>query len=546
MSKLWDVVIDVDFYKGTSKVLSFKCPRSGVKPYISLSTQQVDGNICFQTLLTIGNLDIEQSELRTWTRMVISCGYASDPTGMQVLDCPILTAWRSAPLPNGESVFSGLAVGSVGGFLTGKEINIQFVSTYITIGKLIESVCNAVVSDYTVIDYSELESNWEIWDLEIATPVKSCYAENGLSLLRWLESVLATVSSGSIKVFITNEKVIFRTSQSENPEEIKDYIDIDYVTDASFTGSLLQVNAPWNPRVTPGATIRMLTNFYTGQNLPNEMDIQGINYRSQSDKYVIIMMTYKCDTESTPSMSFSAIRIEDMKGKKLREVGYINTEDIEAVPTSVTSAVQDRIADTNTINLMLGVGAAKKSQAINERNLATAASASDSYEVYVPAKPTDKNDIKALYDCILPFTPAGVKNIDDYDVRDFGGLLEKMYGTAPLVTISSQQAKAIATANPGIKEQMLLGLQIYARHLVPYMYAAVYQQYVFMKSRENPISLKKVFSLSRHWSNFSVPMVSVETILYRSHSFWIQASNSKYTSGVQRLICQILGGLVNG
>lgn len=530
---LFDIVMKVVLYQDKSEVpwLTIDCPDNGPKPHMTLNTTQVQGGICFQTKLTIHNLAVSQPDIRRITRMVITVGYRG--SFQQVLDCPVLTSYLASPMPDSEVVISGVAVGSVHGLLTPKKINMFFTKPKVTVGDLVRHTLDAVSSPYTVIDTTELDNRPDLSEKEISVSVKSLYADNGLALVNWLNTQLDVISNKTLKIFVNNNKVVVRVldkAQATNIVENVHAINVDYVTDAKFTGALLQVTAPWNPEITPGGVIKMEGNFYEGESLPNELAAAAYLSLTENYKhmYTVIMMSYNVDTNGDASMSFSALKTDS-----LLPSSYNMTSDIEAVAKEIANsdATLDTLADEEETKVI---------------------------DVYYPSEPPSSEFIVTMYKKCKAFSQGGISRWTNSERRklDVVAIIEKKFGKEPILTIDEDKSKQIVDAAKAddVELDIIPGFEITPGMVYPFVYGVSWCKYQSevdynrrwshnkMEKFINPVSDKKAWSMNKHWSdmNLYVPNDINKALNPSLKSFWKDALETFQPGTIDYIVCGVL------
>lgn len=529
---LFDTVIDVLLYQGDASIpwLSISCPDNGPKPKMSLSSTQVQGGICFQTKLTIWNLAVSQPDVRKITRMKITAGYRD---GYKTeLDCPVLTSYMVAPMPNSQIVISGVAVGSVKGLLSPFKVNLFFTNKDMTvkIKDLVKQSLNALANKGTTIDLSALEKRPDIMNTEIGVPVKSLYADNGLALVNWLNTVLDIATDKTVKLFVYGNSIkAVPVDQVDDDTALQHVVNVDFVTDAKFTGSLLQVSAPWNPEVIPGGVIQMKAHFYAGEDLPNQLttfagDLETSSYLSNSlgkwgDKYTVIVMSYTVNTEGTSEMSFSAIRSDSLPPAE-----FDVTRTVEEYASEIDKELN--LAQKMSINDLQG-------DLMNQ-----------TVDIYFPAPEKDDNALIKMYELC---SSGGMQQVDIGKAvktqRDIVAIMEAKMQKGAVLTVDKEMSDKIAKAAhaDNLSLNAMEGYQIYTGQLYPFVFGLTYKMYkaTGANPRLNPIDTSVPWSLTKHWSSTSIYLPNVSDAL-NAKAFWKKAISYFPAYSTEWKVCAII------
>lgn len=504
---LFDIVIDVVLYQDNSNIpwMAIRCPTHGPKPKIAVKTQQVQGGVCFQTRVTIGNLDVSQPDVRRITRVKITAGYRDGVS--TELDCPVLSAYLASPMPNSEVVIMAVAVGTVHGLLTPFPINVYFRESTVSFGDMVTQLLAPLASQGTVIDISALKQHPDIMSRKVGIPTKTLCASNGLALVNWLNTQLDVISNKQVKLFIYNNKVVARSLLGDDITADKTSVSLDYVTDAKFTGTLLQVDAPWNPSVLPGTIIKMKGNFYAAEQAPNQLS-ENI-YIAPDSLYTVILMNYTISTEGDCKMTLSALRTDSMPSKDFNMAEEIDTSTITTKDISKT------------------IQSAASKQVVN---------------IYFPTKATPISKLLALYNTSVLTGTIVVQMSKTTKNRDIVNALEKQLGKNAIVTVDKQMSDAIYQSAPeGKKFHAIIGYKVYAKHLYPYVYALTFKAHIKDPEGGNPISGTVPWSITRHWAGMDIVIPATATSATSNKQFWKDAQDffTKYSN--EWIVCGILG-----
>lgn len=328
---IWTAVVS-EGYKGTPSVwgeteetieedaetLTIKCTDSGMKPDMALSINLLPGQNCYGTVLKIRNLNLDSVDIRAWSRMMITAGYRTGKKATYI--CPIFTSYIESPNPDGITTFEGITVGTAEDTLNDQYIEIRFVKEEMDLDTLIRQVAPAISSNIEVsiaIDDSIVKANADGTNL-IRVKKQTVYAKNGLAVLNWLQSTVSSFVAEITKqdddsytsVFMqlvdNTLEVIALNGPNKTPERIENIVNLDMVTGATFNGTALTVEAPWNPDLQPGGLFYMPPEFIYGSKLPNVLPSE--DYRNEDNLYRALTMSVSfASVEGTNKMSVLAV-----------------------------------------------------------------------------------------------------------------------------------------------------------------------------------------------------------------------------------------------
>lgn len=308
-----DWVVEGDFgdttlIKYPVETLHIENTEYGLKPDIALSINLLPGQNCYGAIVKIRNLNIDVDSIREWSRMVIRAGYR---TGIKVqYTCPIFTSYIESPNPDGITVFEGITVGSADGILNNQMIEITFIQKEMTLLSLVSGVAKAISPDVTV---NPLIAD-EIMNSKIKVSKQTVYAQNGMAVLSWLQSTTAEfvkmLTNGKTSVFVQlvdgRLDIIALNGPNKADAKIESVVDLDMVTGATFNGTALTVEAPWNPQLQPGMLFYMPPDFIYGSRLPNVLNVS--DYRNEKNLYRALTISVAFATvENTNKMTVLAV-----------------------------------------------------------------------------------------------------------------------------------------------------------------------------------------------------------------------------------------------
>lgn len=343
-----------------AETLVINCTDSGLKPDIALSINLLPGQNCYGTVLKIRNLNLDSVDIRKWSRMLITAGYR---TGKKVTYiCPIFASYIEAPNPDGITTFEGITVGTSEDVLNDQYIEIKFVQEEMDLDTLIRQVAPAISTNIEVkiaIDDDIVKARPDGSNL-ITIKKQTVYAKYGLAVLSWLQATVSafveeitrqedgSYTSVFMQLVDNTLEVIALNGPNKMPEEVENIVNLDMVTGATFNGTALTVEAPWNPDLQPGGLFYMPPEFIYGSKLPNVLPTD--DYRNEDNLYRAITMSVSFATvEASNKMTVLAIpaqwagklpqnRTTEMRGDLFARV---LANDIGLVEKSVTVGTAD-------------------------------------------------------------------------------------------------------------------------------------------------------------------------------------------------------------
>ena len=295
-----------------AETVELKCTDEGLKPDMAFTINLLPGQNCYGAVLKVRNLNLENKDIRLWTRMVITAGYRTGITATYT--CPIFTSYIEEPNPDGITVFEGITVGVAEGILNNRYTEIIFVQEKMKLKDLAKGVAQGIAPGIEL----ECAISDEIMDKEINISKQTVYAQGGAAILSWLQTTISqfiqTISKdtpqGQMSAFIqlvdNKLQIIALNGPNKHPEAVENVISLDMVSGATFNGTALTVIAPWNPALQPGNLFYMPPEFINGSKLPNVLSVE--DYRNEDNLYRAITISVSfASVENTNKMEVLAI-----------------------------------------------------------------------------------------------------------------------------------------------------------------------------------------------------------------------------------------------
>lgn len=344
------------------EALTIDCTKSGLKPDMALSINLLPGQNCYGATLKIRNLNLADTNIREWTKMVITAGYRTGDKA--VYTCPIFTSYIEEPNPDGITVFEGITVGTAETVMNEQYTEIVFLQDKMKLKDLAEGVAKGIhPSIHVVTSISD-----DIMNEEIQLSKQTVYAQNGAAILSWLQSTLSTFiekisidqnnrTSAFIQLVGNELQIIALNGPNKMPEAVENIINLDMVTGATFSGTALTVIAPWNPALQPGNLFYMPPEFINGSKLPNVLPES--DYRNEDNLYRALTINVAfASAENTNKMTILAVpaqwagQLPSHKTTELRAdvLAAALSRDINAVGSKQIQVGQESSVDTSEVN----------------------------------------------------------------------------------------------------------------------------------------------------------------------------------------------------
>lgn len=266
---------------GIEEVIEIPFQQNGYKPSIEASLEMLPQSITLAMTVKLTNSQIvKNADVRTFTDMTVTMGYSCGVDEMnyitETFSGPIMASYVEKPSPDNVIVFEGIATGATGRDLMKTcPYTIKFNKCTTTIKRLFEKLGAEMGLLTDTEKASDLILNSEL-NLEQAT----CYADNGMAVLNWFQSLLfhysqnlfkqqqdtpAGVEQNQLTIFLENNTLYLRTSFKEiNEADTEKAVDLRLIKNASFAGPALTVSALYDPRLHPGDLFYMPPIYYKG------------------------------------------------------------------------------------------------------------------------------------------------------------------------------------------------------------------------------------------------------------------------------------------
>ena len=349
-------------YEEAAESLTINCTKNGLKPDMALSISLLPGQNCYDATLKVRNLNLADTNIREWTKMVITAGYRTG--NKAVYTCPIFTSYIEEPNPDGITVFEGITVGSAETVMNEQYTEIIFLQDKMKLRDLAQGVAQGINPNIKVV--TSIAD--EIMDEEIQLSKQTVYAQNGAAILSWLQSTLSTFvekisedQGERISVFVQligdELQIIALNGPNKMPESVESVINFDMVTGATFSGTALTVIAPWNPALQPGNLFYMPPEFINGSKLPNVLPES--DYRNEDNLYRALTINVAfASVENTNKMTILAVpaqwagQLPSHKTTEMRPdmLAAALSRDISAVGSNKIQVGSESSVDVSQVN----------------------------------------------------------------------------------------------------------------------------------------------------------------------------------------------------
>ena len=263
----------------------------GLEPDIEFEIGELPGQNCYDCTLKIRNL-MYMSDIRKYKFMSITAGYKYGASYTQsrtiTYSIAIFTGYQESPNPDGLTVFRGLTVGQIEGFLTTHRISFHsygemklndFIeraalgaSGYATMEQYTAAAKQGNVGVLRVLNHIPKELSDKVM---IPTQSKGIASSNGMAFLQRVYEIIRDTLFAEGYTYIQqvfNGQLIVGVLECDEKLRVAEpVIDITAVYSASFTANILNISAPWNPACQPGSLVRISPHYFSGQNAPNSL-----------------------------------------------------------------------------------------------------------------------------------------------------------------------------------------------------------------------------------------------------------------------------------
>ena len=483
-------------------VVTIDTTQGGLKPDIEFEIGELPGQNCYDCTLKIRNL-MYMSDIREYKFMSIKAGYKYGASYTQsrtvTYSIAIFTGYQESPNPDGLTVFRGLTVGQIEGFLTTHRISFHsynemklndFIeraalgaSGYATMEAYTAAAKQGNVGVLKVLNYIPKELSDKIM---IPAQSKGIASANGMAFLqRVYEIVRDTLFAEGytyIQQVFNGQLTVGVLECDEKLRVAEPVIDVTAVYSASFTANILNISAPWNPACQPGALVRISPHYFNGQSAPNSLGDLMDKARTQAALDVGVISAEEARTGEgiyrvlTTRITFSSCRDSNKMDVMLLPIAYL---DKDPAMTEVTGMYEDLKADVENIKktskqIDIVIGEAKKdnTQSIWEGTLK--GNYGDNPTLVVFSYGLSFSDLSKMYYCKM-------QNLDeDIVLWKSKSAFNKDY----VVDIRDN-----GTLIMGRDNNLTIGIRVGRANAWPIILKATYQRYKTTKKKEYEVNM---------------------------------------------------------
>ena len=296
------------------------CPGTGIKPSISFSVNEIQGQHCYALEVRVHNMNLDVP-IRQFSRLELTAGYRNGPV-QETFKGEIFSSYIESPNPDGITVFRCITTGDTSTFFNNKAIAVYYKGGTVTIRSLIDAVgatLNLKVHNYLLPVYNNLSVGMEKLETRAA---------NAMALIDWMRVIiiqairfqenqanrsvmsldaeiendprpLVELTSDGMYIYCANRPNVDVQDGKETEDAGYKIVDMDAIKGATFNGVALTVQSVWNPSIRPGQVFRMQPNIINGANLPNVMgEAEYGNTKEQNYLYRALTVNISFGTNS--------------------------------------------------------------------------------------------------------------------------------------------------------------------------------------------------------------------------------------------------------
>ena len=287
-------VKNIPSMEATSQKISFRTPREGVKPNISLLVDFLPGEMSGSVTLKITNF-FSPINISLYKKMRIRAGYSNGPT--QIFDCEIFEVYTERPNPEGITVFMA-NIGVLTELLNSTE-EVKFTLKKETVKSMLSKVASAMKLQPNIA----LTPAW----LKQTLPIDGhdYTFTNALTARTWLVDLLNSIANnvGLPKLFISVGSGLLKvynvgTKTIETPVIVLDKVSVAYLA-----GGYINIKAPWNPMIPVNESavcFQMDTRFFRGRR-------GALHVGGEKKEFSIYSMHLSFGTQGENEMSLQAV-----------------------------------------------------------------------------------------------------------------------------------------------------------------------------------------------------------------------------------------------
>lgn len=325
---LFDTVINLTLhYEDAANDIRIECPSAGPKPHITFSYSRVPGNFCYSCTIRVYNLYLRLNAAQVKS-ITITAGYGSSVSNASniksrqtaTFDCSVFASYPAEANPDGCVVFECLVASATSNLLDTKPYDLTYLL------KPEPKSVEYVLKEATSAEHLNLKLNLKgvsskVLETAFSTkPIRKQGFRNGYQLINYFQnrlnelvredkhSISAIIYNDSLSFVEYDEKGALAKVKADVQQYKADIVYLDLVTEVDWNAGVLNIIAPWVPKVTPGTIIRITPSVYKGSvALPNEVVLQQL-HKDPDDYYYVLTQSVEFSTyDDANKMSIMAV-----------------------------------------------------------------------------------------------------------------------------------------------------------------------------------------------------------------------------------------------
>lgn len=301
---------------------SIDTTQEGAKPRIDLEYQRVPGNFCYQCNITVYNLymqvpaaDIDDIE--------IEMGYTMMKGDALKLTCHVFAAYQPNPGPDAPTHFECL-VGSasddlfetrpysfemyIDGAENAKNNNVEYVIDRCLAKLGAHSLGASMLTDeLKKHTFTNTQMNKYVYGSGMALIDRLQFLINAIAKAEYNHTVTTIIFDKEVYFVEYDEKGNIAVPLSQIKEKKYAVVDLNICSNAVWNAGVLNITAPYNPKVRPGSIIKIKPSMYQGSYaLPNVVARQQLQ-KDPDDMYYVITQGVQFSTWDSNEMKLLCI-----------------------------------------------------------------------------------------------------------------------------------------------------------------------------------------------------------------------------------------------
>lgn len=474
----------------------------GLKPDIEFEIGELPGQNCYDCTLKIRNL-MYMSDIRKYKFMSITAGYKYGASYTQsrtiTYSIAIFTGYQESPNPDGLTVFRGLTVGQIEGFLTTHRISFHSYGE-MKLNDFIERAALGASGYATMEQYTAAAKQGNVGVLRVLNHIpkelsdkvmipaqsKGIASSNGMAFLQRVYEIIRDTLFAEGYTYIQqvfNGQLIVGVLECDEKLRVAEpVIDITAVYSASFTANILNISAPWNPACQPGALVRISPHYFSGQNAPNSLGDLMDKARTQAALDVGMISAEEARTGEgiyrilTTRISFSSCRDTNKMDVMLLPIAYLEKDPSLTTTIGMYEDLKASVENSKKwwqqVNITVGEAKKDNTQSIWEGRLSTDLTSNVTYAIFPYGR--SFSDLSKIYYCKREL-------LDDDEVLWKG---KSQYNKDYVIDIRDNGSLIMGRDN-----NLTIGIRVGRANAWPVILKATYQAYKDTKDEQYKIDI---------------------------------------------------------